>query len=180
MLKKTLVVLAVLLVGFVVVVAMQPSSYRYERSATMAAPPSAVFEQVNDFHKWDAWSPWKALDPAAKTEHSGAPSGKGAVFSWDGNDEMGAGKMTILESRAPEHVQIDLEFFRPFAGKALTAFDLRADGANTHVTWSMAGENDFVCKAFSLFCDMDEMIGKDYDKGLAAIRAIVEKSPPQK
>lgn len=174
MLKKTLMVVGALVLVLVVVIAMQPAAYRVERSATMNAPAAAVFAQINDFHKWDAWSPWKDLDPAAKITYAGPESGAGASFAWDGNDDAGAGKMTILESKAPEHLTIELEFTRPFAAKCMTAFDLKADGGKTTVTWSMSGENNFVCKAFSLLCDTDAMVGKDYEKGLASIRTLVE------
>ena len=174
MLMKVLLVVVALIGVFLVIVAFQPSTYHVERSATMAAPPAAVFAQVNDFHKWDAWSPWAKIDPAAKVTFDGPASGVGASFAWDGNDDVGAGKMTILESRPPEAIKIKLEFLKPFESTCTTDFAFRADGDKTTVTWSMDGENNFVGKAFCMFMDMDKMIGADYEKGLASIRGIVE------
>src|SRR5262245_38310569 len=110
MFKKILIGLAALIVIFVVVVALQPSHYHVERKATIAAPPATVFAQVNDFHKWDAWSPWAKLDPAMKTTFEGPPSGKGAVYAWTGNDKVGEGRMTLTESRPSELINIKLDF----------------------------------------------------------------------
>ena len=174
MLMKVLLVVVALIGVFLVIVAFQPSTYHVERSATMAAPPAAVFAQVNDFPKWDAWSPWAKIDPAAKVTFDGPASGVGASFAWDGNDDVGAGKMTILESRPPEAIKIKLEFLKPFESTCTTDFAFRADGDKTTVTWSMDGENQFIGKAFCMFMDMDKMIGADYEKGLASIRGIVE------
>src|SRR5438270_2242586 len=117
-----LVGLAVVVVLFLVIVAMQPSDYRIARSAAIAAPPSEVFAQVNDFHNWDAWSPWAKLDPTCKNSFDGASSGTGAIFSWDGNSKVGAGKMTITQSRPSELIRINLEFLRPFKARNVTEF----------------------------------------------------------
>ena len=174
MLKRILMVVAALVVVLLVVIAMQPSKYHVERTAKMAAAPAAVFAQVNDFHNWDAWSPWAKIDPAAKITFEGPAAGKGAMFSWDGNDDVGAGKMTILDSHAPESIHIQLDFLKPFACTAATQFAFKADGAETSVTWSMDGDNNFMGKAFGLFCNMDKMIGADYEKGLASMKSIVE------
>src|ERR1044072_6704196 len=150
MIKKILLLgLVVIVVGvaiFAVVVAMQPSHYRVERSATMSAPPVVVFNQVNDFHKWDAWSPWAKLDPNMKTTHTGAPSGTGAVYSWVGNSDVGEGKMTINDSKPGELVKIKLEFIKPFAASSDTVFTFKPQGNQTAVTWTMDGENNFVCQ----------------------------------
>ena len=143
----------------------------------MNAAPATVFAQVNDFHAWDAWSPWAKLDPDCKVAYEGAASGEGAVFTWDGNDDVGAGKMTITDSRAPDHIAIDLEFIEPWEGHAKTAFDFKAAGAGTEVTWSIRGDANYMCKLMGLFCSMDSMIGTDYEKGLAAMKSIVEKAP---
>ncbi len=170
MFKKLLVGVAVLVVALVVVVVLQPATFSYERSATIGAPPEVAFALVNDFHQWDRWSPWAGRDPNQTTTFEGAPSGKGAIQKWAGNDEVGEGQMTILESRAPEQIDLRLEFLKPFASVAQTSilFAPEGDGA-TKVTWRMSGDNDFMGKAMSLVMDMDAMIGKDFEQGLASL-----------
>ena len=178
MIKKIILsVLAVLVIGIVVVgilVSMQPDEYTVVRSATFNAPPEKVFEQVNDFRNWKVWSPWEKLDPNMKTTLSGPESGKGAGYAWIGNDDVGEGKMTIVESRPFEMVGIDLEFLQPFAMRSRSDFTFKPEGGGTNVTWTMKGENGVVGKAFSLVMDMDSMIGKDFEKGLAQMKPIVE------
>ncbi len=174
-LKKTLVALAAIVGVLAVVVAAQPSDFRVSRSATMVAQPNAVFAQVNDFHKWDAWSPWAKLDPAAKNTFEGPSSGVGASLAWDGNNDVGAGRMTITEAREHELIRIRLEFIRPFAGASTAEFTFQPQGDKTIVTWSMFGEQKFIGKAFSLFMDCDAMMGGEFEKGLANMKAIVER-----
>ena len=125
MLKKILIGIAVIILVFLVVVAVQPEDFRVTRSTTIAAP-AAVFEQVNDFHKWDAWSPWAKLDPACKNTFDGAPAGKGAMFAWDGNNKVGAGPHDVTESQPPELIRINLEFLRPFKATNTTEFAFKA------------------------------------------------------
>jgi hypothetical protein len=160
-----------------VVIAMQPSDFRVSRSATMAAPQAAVFEQVNDFHKWDAWSPWVKLDPNAKITFEGPSTGVGSKFHWDGDSNVGAGSMTILKSEPNDHVHIKLDFIRPFAGTSDVHFALKPEGDGTNVTWSMEGKNNFIGKAISLVIDCDKMIGDNYEKGLSNMKSIVEAEP---
>jgi Polyketide cyclase / dehydrase and lipid transport len=180
MIKKILLgALVVIVVGvaiFCVVVAMQPAHYHVERSATMNAPAVVVFNQVNDFHKWDAWSPWAKLDPNMKTSYEGAPAGSGAVYSWTGNSDVGEGRMTITDSKPGESVKIKLDFVKPFAATNATAFSFKPQGNQTAVTWAMDGDNNFVGKAFGLFMNMDKMVGGDFEKGLAQMKAISEKA----
>jgi hypothetical protein len=174
MFKKVLLVLAVILVVFVVVVALQPSTYHVERSATIAAPPAAVFAEVNDFHNWEKWSPWAKIDPNAKYSYEGPTAGTGAIIRWAGNSDVGEGSMTITESKPNEQVRIRLQFLKPMAGTATTAFTFQPEGDKTRVIWSMDGENNFVAKAFCLFMNMDKMIGEKYEEGLANMKAVVE------
>lgn len=180
MFKKILLGLLVLVIVLVVVILMQPAKYHVERSASMAAAPPALFDQVNDFHNWDNWSPWAKLDPDMKTTHEGPAAGTGAIYSWSGNDEVGEGKMTIVESKPGELVRIKLEFLKPFEGVCETKFTFKPDGKDTMVTWSMDGENNFVGKAFSLFMNTDKMIGDDFDKGLSNMKKVVEEGPKEK
>ena len=159
---------------FVAVVAMQPSAFRIERSATMAAPASAVFVQVNDFHNWDGWSPWAKLDPTMKQTYEGPPAGTGAKYSWLGNKQVGEGRMTITESRPDEFIRIDLQFIQPFKASNISEFSFKPDGQKTTVTWSMSGTKNFMFKAMGLIMSMDKMVGKDFEKGLASMKEIVE------
>lgn len=170
----SVLVLAVAILA--VVVALQPSEFRIQRTATMAAPPSAVFAQVNDFHKWEAWSPWAKLDPSAKNTFEGPSSGKGAAFAWAGNNKVGEGRMTIVESRPDELIRIKLEFQKPFAATNTAEFSFKPEGDRTAVTWSMYGHNNFVARAVCLFVDMDKALGAEFEKGLAGIKSAAEAS----
>ena len=134
MLKWTLISLAGLVAAFVVVVALQPSAFRIERSASMAAPAPAAFAQVNDFQNWRTWSPWEKLDPALKRSYDGPKAGAGAVYAWQGNKDVGEGRMTILESRPGELVRIRLEFFKPFAATNTAEFSFKPSGSGTERT----------------------------------------------
>jgi Polyketide cyclase / dehydrase and lipid transport len=178
MIKKILlgiVIVLVVIVGvFCIVVALQPTHYTIERSATVNAPASVVFAQVNDFHKWEAWSPWAKTDPNMKQTYEGAPEGVGAVYTWAGNSEVGEGKMTILESHPSDLVKIKLEFIKPFAAIDATNFTFTPQGNQTNVKWTLSGDNSFVGKAFGLFMSMDKMVGGDFEKGLAKMKQISE------
>jgi uncharacterized protein YndB with AHSA1/START domain len=176
-LSKILIGLAVLVVVFVAVVAMQPSEFRVVRNATIAAPAPVVFAEVNDFRKWEAWSPWAKLDPAMQKTYTGAPAGAGAVYAWSGNGEVGEGRTTITESRPGDLVRIRLEFVRPFAVTNDVEFTFKPDGNRTAVTWRMTGRNGFMAKAAGLFMDMDKMVGDQFETGLAQLKAVAEKAP---
>ncbi len=181
MIKKAilgiLALVILVVVGFCIVVAMQPEDFKVTRSATLNAPPAAVFEQVNDFRKWAAWSPWAKMDPNMKVTYSGAPSGVGSAYSWTGNDEVGEGKMTITKSQPSDHIAIDLEFIKPFAAKNVTEFTFKPNGEKTDVTWTMSAKNNFMMKAFCLVMDMDKMIGTDFEKGLTQLKTVAEAAP---
>jgi hypothetical protein len=129
---------------------------------------------VNEFAKWEAWSPWAKLDPACKNTFEGPSAGTGAVFAWSGNDEVGEGRMTILESKPNEHIRIKLAFIRPFENSCNVDFTFKPEGKDTVVTWTMSGQNNFMGKAVHLCMNMDRMVGGDFEKGLAQIKAITE------
>ena len=179
MLKKILITVAVIIVVLAVIVALQPSEFRVARSATISAPAPAVFAQVNDFHKWEAWNPWGKIDPAMKQSYEGAPAGTGAIYTWAGNNEVGEGRMTITENRPSELIRVKLEFFKPFAATNTAEFAFKPEASQTVVTWSMFGENNFMAKAIHLFINMDKMIGGQFEKGLASMKSIVEALPKQ-
>ena len=176
MLLKILIALAAVVAAFAAFVALQPSEYRIARSATIAAPASNVFAQVNDFHKWDAWSPWAKLDPNAKTTFEGQSAGEGAVFAWAGNSQIGEGRMTLTQSRPAELIRIKLDFVQPMAGTSTAAFTFKPEGDRTAVTWSMFGQNNFISRAVFLFMDMDKALGSEFEKGLASMKSAAEAS----
>jgi hypothetical protein len=177
MFKKILIGLAALVLIFVVIVALQPSDFRVDRTATVAAPPAAVFAQVNDLHKWDAWSPWAKLDPNAKITFEGPESGQGAAMSWAGNDKVGEGKMTVVESKPDEAVKLKVDFVKPFEGTSSSEFVFKPEGGGTSVNWGMAGKNDsFLAKAMCLVMNGKKMIGDDMEKGLAQLKTVAESN----
>jgi len=156
------------------VVALQPGSYRVSRSSKMSAPPARVFEQINDFRQWEAWSPWAALDPDCRYTYAGPPSGVGSVFNWSGNNKVGEGTLTITESAPTSRVVVEQVFVRPFRGTSTAEFRVEPGTAQTQVTWSMSGRNNFIGRVFCMIMNMDKMLGKDFEKGLANMKAVVE------
>ncbi|MBI3450851.1 MAG: SRPBCC family protein [Acidobacteria bacterium] len=175
MLKKILVGVVVLIAALVVVIALQPDHYSVSRSASIAAPASAVFARVNDLAAWDAWSPWKKLDPLARITISSPSAGQGASMSWAGNSEIGEGTMTILESRPDALVVSEQKFVKPFEGTARSHFTFAAEGSGTKVTWTMEGENNFIGKAVCLVMNMDKTIGPAFEEGLGNLKGVAEK-----
>lgn len=174
MLKISLLAIVGLLVVLSGVIALQPPDYQVTRSATIQAPANHVFDQINDFHKWEAWSPWGKLDPAMKVTYTGPGAGTGASYAWVGNKDVGSGRMTILESRPAEFVRIRLEFIEPFASVANTEFSLKPEGGGVAVTWLMSGEKNFLTKAMCMVQSMDKMIGPDFERGLAQLKSAAE------
>jgi len=175
MLRKVVLVLAVAVIGLLGVVATRPDRYHVERAVDVGAPAAAVFAEIDDLRAWNTWSPWEKRDPAMKKTFSATTAGVGARYTWEGNKEVGKGRMIITESRPGERVAQKLEFIEPFTSTADIAFALKAAGpSSTHVTWSMDGRNNFIGKAFSLLMDVDKMIGKDFETGLASLKQVVE------
>lgn len=177
MIAKILIILAVIILIFVIVVSSRPADFSCQRNTVIGAQPSAVFPHVNDLHKWQVWSPWAKKDPEAKNAFEGPPAGVGASMSWAGNNDVGEGTMSIIESNPSESVKLQLEFRKPFAGTNLAEFTFKPEAGKTNVTWTMTGKNTFFFKAFSLFVDCDKMIGGDFEKGLADLKRIVETKP---
>ena len=174
---KTLsIVVAVVIAAVLAFAATRPDAFTVRRSIAIKAEPAKIYPLLVDFRQWPAWSPWEKLDPAMTRTLSGAPNGRGAVYAWDGSSKVGAGRMEIKDAKAPTKVVIQLDFIRPFEGHNLTDFTLvpRAD-ATTEVTWLMQGPAPFVSKLMGVFVDMDKMIGKDFETGLANLKAAAEK-----
>lgn len=174
MIIKILIILPLLAAIFVVVVALRPADFRVARSISVTGPPAVAFAQANDLHKWQEMSPYAKLDPAAKYTFEGPPAGAGASLSWVGNRQVGQGRMSIAESRANELVRMNLEFLKPFIANNTAEFTFQPDGDRTQVTWSMAGRNNFMCKAAGLFMNCDKMIGSQFEEGLANLKVIAE------
>jgi len=174
MLDIILSLIAIAVIIFAIVAAMQPSDFRVTRTATITAPASAVFPHVNDLQKWDAWSPWAKLDPNAKNSFEGPASGVGAIMRWAGNNKVGQGSMTIMESRPDEFIQFKLEFLKPMAATNTAEFTFTSENNQTTVTWCMYGKNNFIGKAMGLFMSCDKMVGGQFEKGLATLKSVVE------
>ncbi len=152
----------------------KPDSFRVQRATSIQAPPERISPHLGDFHAWNAWSPWEKMDPALKRTFSGAASGKGAVYAWEGNKKVGKGRMEITEA-SPLKIAIKLDFIEPFEGHNVAEFTLEPKGDSTNVTWTMSGPANFIVKVMQVFVSMDAMIGKDFEAGLAGLKAVVEK-----
>ena len=173
-LKRLLIGLALLAAAFATVVWMQPDQYRLTRSIMIAAPAAAVFANVNDLNRWEDWSPWARLDPNAKVTFEGPKAGVGATFHWDGNDKVGAGTMTITESKLNERIATRTDFTRPFAGTNRSDFVFSEAGGRTTVIWTMNGTHNFISKAICLVMNMEAMLGPDFERGLAQLKVAAE------
>jgi hypothetical protein len=153
----------------------RPDTFRVERSIAVKAELAKVFALLNDFHAFGSWSPWEKLDPKMKTNHSGAASGVGAIYTWDGNDDVGAGRMEILKSEPDTRVVVKLDFLKPFEGHNTSEYTLASSAGTTTVTWAMYGPSPYISKLMGVFVSMDSMIGKDFERGLSNLKAQAEK-----
>lgn len=159
-----------------VFIATRPDAFRVERSATIAAPPEAIFALLDDLHQWARWSPWEKLDPQMQKTFEGAPSGVGAGLHWSGNKKAGEGRMTITESKPAERLVTSLEFIRPFPATNVAEFALTPGPAGVAVRWSMTGRSTFMFKAFGVFVSLDKLVGKDFEEGLGNLKRICEEN----
>jgi len=175
MIKKIAIVIVMLIAGVLIFAATKPDTFRVQRSAGIKAPPEKVFAILNDFQKWGSWSPWEKKDPAMKRTWGAVTSGKGAKYAWEGNSDVGKGSMEIAESSPSSRLTIKLDFIEPFEGHNIVDFTLEPKGDSTSVTWTMHGPMPFISKVISVFCNMDSMIGKDFEAGLANLKAVAEK-----
>lgn len=178
MLKIVGAIVAVLVIAIAVVAiyaATKPDSFAVQRSIAIKAPPEKIFAIINDFHGWGVWSPYENKDPAMKRTYSGAPSGKGAIYEWDGNSKVGQGRMEIIDTAVPNKIAIKLDFLRPFEGHNTAEFTFAPQGDTTTVTWGMYGPARCITKVMSTLFDLDKMIGNDFEAGLANLKAAAEK-----
>lgn len=155
---------------------MSSESFTVERSASIAAPPQRIYEQIANFHNWTNWSPWEDVDPELRRTYSGAESGTGAIYAWSGNRKAGQGRMEIIDASAPSRVRIDLAFQKPWKARNDTLFFIQPEGSGSRVTWSMTGRKSLVMKVMGLVMSMDKMIGPDFEKGLQRLKTTTERS----
>ena len=176
MLKIIALIVIVLIVAILAIAATKPGTIDVQRSASISAPPDKIFPLINDFHKWGTWSPWEKKDPDMKRTFSGTPAGKGSVYEWDGNSQVGKGRMEITDTQPPSKVTIQLDFLKPFEGHNVAEFTVSPQGgSNSNVIWTMRGPANFLTKVMSVFVSMDSMIGPDFEAGLANLKAAAEK-----
>jgi uncharacterized protein YndB with AHSA1/START domain len=175
MLKTSAIIVVVLIAALLVYAATRPDTFRVQRTANINAPPEKIFALINDLHGWDAWSPYEKKDPLMKRTYSGAVQGTGAVYAWEGNREVGTGRIEITESTSPSRVLLNLHMIKPFEGYSVVEFTLEPVGGSTKVTWSIRGAMPFFSRVVGLFINMDRMMGRDFDTGLANLKTAVEK-----
>ena len=169
------IVLAVAIAGVLILAATKPDIFRVQREITVQAPPDRIFPLINDFRQWVTWSPYENKDPALKRSYSGAASGKGAVYGWEGNKNVGSGRMEILDASEPSKIVIRLDFFTPFEAHNTAEFTMLPQGDATNVTWLMHGPAPFMSRMMQVFINMDNMIGKDFETGLANLKRLTER-----
>ena len=175
MLANTLIGIAVLVAALLVYAATRPGTFRIERSIVIQAPAEKVFALINVLRAWSRWSPWEAKDPGMRRSFSGTDSGKGAAYAWEGNKNVGTGRMEIIEASPPNRIIIKLDFIKPFEAHNTVEFTLQAQGAATRVTWAMFGPMPYLSKLMTTFYSMDKMCGKDFEAGLAQLKAAAEQ-----
>ena len=176
MIALIIILIVAALVTFLLVVVSKPNNFRMQRSLTINAPAEVIYAHIDDFHKWQAWSPWEQLDPDLKRTYSGAPSGIGAVYAWEGNGKAGQGRMTIREATPGHRLLINLDFIKPFPATNSAEFLLQPSGDSTVVTWAMFGPSPFMSKLMGTLMNMDDLIGKDFERGLNTLKTLSEKA----
>jgi len=176
----TLLILAVLVLALLAYASTRPDAFRIERSIRIAAPIVQVAEQIDDFHQWGRWSPWERIDPTMTRTFSGAAAGVGAIYEWDSKGKAGAGRMEITEMRAGAErglVAIKLEFFKPWKATNAAEFLMTPTESGTDLSWAMTGPSPFISKLMGVFMNIDRMVGKDFEAGLAALKRNAEEAP---
>ena len=173
---KTIALLAIAAIAAVLIyAATKPDTFRVQRTVSIKAPPPKIFPLLNDYHNWPSWSPYEKMDPAMKRTYSGPASGKGSIYEWEGNSNIGKGRMEILDSTPPSKLAIKLDFFKPFEAHNTAEFLLEPKGETTDVTWAMFGPLPYTAKVMHMFFNMDKMVGGQFAEGLANLKAAAEK-----
>jgi uncharacterized protein YndB with AHSA1/START domain len=168
------IVIALAIAVILILAAMKSDTFRVVRTASISAPSEKLFALISDFHQWRSWSPWENRDPDLKRSYSGTERGKGAIYAWDGNKNVGSGRMEILEA-SPSQVVIKLDFLKPFEAHNQAEFTLTPQAGATSVTWTMHGPAPFMSKVMQVFMNMDKMIGKDFEAGLANLQKVARQ-----
>ena len=169
------VLLAVAIVVVLILALGKADTFSVQRETAVKAPPDRIFPLINDFHQWTNWSPYEERDPAMKRTYSGAPAGKGAIYNWDGNKNVGSGRMEILDTVESSQIVIKLDFFSPFEGHNTAEFTMLPQGDATKLSWKMSGPSSLMSKVMQVFMNLDTMIGKDFEAGLANLKRLTEK-----
>jgi hypothetical protein len=169
------VILAIAIAIVLILALTKPDTFRVQRATSIKAPADKIFSLINDFHQWVTWSPYEKKDPAMKRTYGGAESGKGAVYAWDGNNNVGSGRMEILDTSVPSKIVIKLDFFKPFEGHNTAEFTMLPQGDATNLVWLMHGPAPFMSKLMQVFMNVDNMVGKDFEVGLANLKKLTEK-----
>jgi len=167
--------LVVAIAGVLIFAATQPDTFRVQRTASVKAPPEKIFALINDLRGWASWSPYEAKDPAMKRTFSGPPGGVGAVYAWQGNSEVGEGRMEVIQTTPPGRIVIKLDFLKPFEAHNTAEFTMEPKAGATDVTWAIYGPCPYISKVMGVVFNMDTMIGKDFEIGLASLKALAEK-----
>ena len=170
-----LIVIVVVIAAFLLFAASRPNAFRVQRTTRIKAPPEKIFPLIDDFHDWVAWSPYEKIDPALQRSYSGPQSGKGAVYEWQGNNKVGKGRMEITQSSPSSKIVIALHFMKPFEARNTAEFTMVPEGDATSVTWAMHGSSPFMAKVMCIFMSMDNMVGKQFEEGLANLKAVAER-----
>ena len=173
MLLTVAVIVVVIIAAVLLIATTRPDAFRVERSTAIKAPPATIFALIDDFHCWGTWSPWEKLDPGMKRTFSGAASGVGAVYGWEGK-KAGTGRMEITDVVPASKIMIKLDFTKPMQAHNITEFTVAPQGDTTTLTWSMHGRTPFMGKVMHMVFPMDKIVGKDFESGLAALKAAAE------
>ena len=176
MLKKILILFVLLIGLFALFIATRPSQFQIERNILIAAPADKIFPLINDFHSHKLWSPWEKLDLSMKKSFAGSPAGVGSIYSWEGNEKVGAGRMTITDSQPNKKVSMDLDYLKPFKAASKVDFVLTPSSGGTIVSWSMSGHKQFMQKIFCSFINMDKMVGGEFETGLRQLKTVIESN----
>jgi len=173
MVTTIIVGLAIVVLIVLGIAATRSPIMRVERYATIPAPAEKIFPLINNLREWQAWSPWERLDPALKRKYGGAEAGKGATYEWEGNKQAGKGRMQVVESVEPRSIVLDLHFLKPWESRGRIEFLLRPTEAGTEVVWTMESPRTFMTKLVCVFINMERMVGRDFESGLARLREVV-------
>lgn len=174
MLKTIAIAVAVAVLAILIYAATRPNTFHVERTIDIKASPEKLFALINDFRQWDAWTPYNK-DPAMKKTYGGNASGKGATYAWKGNKEVGKGEISITESEPNSRIAFDLHMIEPFEGRNHVVIALKAAGGTTTITWILEDHPNYFLKLMSVFINMDKMIGRDFEVGLARLKAVAER-----